>query len=88
MTPAEIRDVVVRALISVAPEVNPAELDDQKPLRDGLDLDSMDYLSLLIALSKRLQVEIPERDYAQLQTLGGIVAYLSAKLPAPSSRLQ
>lgn len=88
MTPAEIRDVVVRALVGVAPEVNPAELEDRDPLRDSLDLDSMDYLNLLITLSKRLQIEIPERDYAQLQTLGGIVAYLSAKLPAPSSRLQ
>lgn len=88
MTPAEIRDVVVRALVSVAPEITPAELEDQEPLRDSLDLDSMDYLNLLITLSKTLQLEIPERDYGQLQTLGDIVAYLSAKLPAPSSRLQ
>ena len=80
MTSTEIREIVVRAITTIAPEVSPTALADQAPLRDTLDLDSMDFLNLLVQLSQTLHLEIPERDYAKLQTLGNIVTYLATKL--------
>ena len=46
----DIREAVVRALCGIAPEVDPASLDVKAPLRDTLDLDSMDFLNFVIAL--------------------------------------
>jgi len=40
----------------------------------------MDWLNFLVALHERLQVEIPESDYARLGTLDQTVDYLAAKL--------
>ncbi|MCC6535059.1 MAG: acyl carrier protein [Burkholderiales bacterium] len=51
----------------------------QSPLRDQLDLDSMDWLDVLVGLHERLKVDIPESDYARLVTLDDLVAYLGAK---------
>ena len=81
MTDAEIRAVVFTELTRIAPEVDPAELVSTVPLRDQVDLDSMDWLNLLVALHERLGVDIPESDYARLVTLDDLVGYLQGKQP-------
>ncbi len=83
MKQSEIRDAIVQALRSVAPEADPSTLDDKARLRDELDLDSMDFLNFVIAVHTALHVDIPEADYGKVQTLGGAVAYLSSKLESP-----
>jgi acyl carrier protein len=59
--------------------VEEGELQADRPLREQIDLDSMDWLNFLVALHERLQVEIPESDYARLATLDQTVDYLAAK---------
>jgi len=73
----EIRKVVLEELRRIAPELE--DVQAAKPLRDQVDLDSMDWLNFLVALDERLKVEIPEADYRKLGTLDQIVAYLAAK---------
>ena len=60
------------------------DLNPGRPLRQQVDLDSMDWLNFLIGLSERLGVEIPETDYRRLVTLDEVAAYLSGKLSAKS----
>ena len=79
MTEDEIRSIVFRALSDVAPEADPAELEPDVPLRDQLDIDSMDFLNFVIALDKELGVAVPETDYPKLATLDGCVAYLAER---------
>jgi acyl carrier protein len=80
MTDAEIRTVVGEELVRIAPEIDVAQLASAVALRDQVDLDSMDWLNLLVALHRRLRVDIPEADYAKLVTLDALVAYLQARL--------
>jgi len=82
MNEADIRDTVVDVLRGIAPEVEPTDLVAAQPLREQVDLDSMDWLNFLIALHEKLRVEIPEADYARLVTMDDVVAYLGAKLSA------
>jgi acyl carrier protein len=76
---AALRTVVVDTLRRIAPEVSPAELRADVPLRDQVDLDSMDWLNFLIALHGALGVDIPESDYAKLVTLDDLLGYLQSK---------
>ena len=39
------------------------------PLREQLELDSMDFLDIVMELRKRYRIQIPEDDYVQLATL-------------------
>jgi len=80
MTDAEIRAVVGEELVRIAPEIDVARLAPAVALRDQVELDSMDWLNLLVALHRRLGVDIPEADYATLVTLDALVAYLGARL--------
>jgi len=77
MDAQEIRKVVLVELKRIAPELE--DVAPAKPLRDQVDLDSMDWLNFLVALNERLKIEIPEADYRKLGTLEQIVDYLSAK---------
>jgi acyl carrier protein len=76
---AEVRAAVLRALGDIAPEADFASLKPEVPLRDQLDLDSMDILNLVTALHAALGVEIPEADYPRLTTLDACVEYLDAR---------
>ncbi|HEU5169907.1 MAG TPA: phosphopantetheine-binding protein [Gemmatimonadales bacterium] len=82
MTPDEIRASVLECLGRVAPEADPAAIAPDVPLRDQLDLDSMDFLRFMIGLDATLHVAVPEPDYPELATLDGCVRYLAARLPA------
>jgi len=77
MTAEEIRKVVLAELKRIAPELE--DVAPAKPLRDQVDLDSMDWLNFLVALNERLKIEIPEADYRKLGTLEQIVDYLAKK---------
>lgn len=81
MNEQEIRSVFLEVLKKIAPEVQESALNPRKLLREQVDLDSMDWLNVLVALHEQLKVDIPESDYAKLTTLDAVVAYLAARLP-------
>ena len=80
MTRDEIRNAVVQALTSVAPEIDPESLQADSAFRQEFDLDSMDFLNFVIALHGRLGIDVRERDYVKLATLNGAIGYLSGRL--------
>jgi acyl carrier protein len=78
MTRDEIRAAVLELLAEIAPELDPAALRADVPLRDQVDLDSMDWLNYLISIHQSLEIEIPEADYGRLSTVDELVAYVDA----------
>ena len=70
---------VLTLLCAIAPEVEPAAMATTKPLRQLVDLDSMDWLNFLVSLHEHFGVTIPESDYAKLVTLDDVVDYLQAR---------
>lgn len=80
MNAAEVRAGVLAELKRIAPELEQAGLAPAKPLREQVDLDSMDWLNFIVALHERFRVEIPESDYAHLGTLEKTVEYLLRRL--------
>jgi acyl carrier protein len=82
---AEIRAGVLGIIKSIAPELEESDLKADRPLRDQIDLDSMDWLNVLVAVHEKLHVDIPEADYGKLVTLNDIVAYLGKRVPTRSA---
>lgn len=76
MSPGELRQVVLETLAGIAPEAELAALDDERPLRSQLELDSIDHLRFVVALHERLGVPIPETAYPELRTVAGCVRFL------------
>ena len=78
----ELRSALYRALRDVAPEIDPATIDPARPLREQADIDSVDFLNVLVALQRDVGVDVPEADYAQVSTVDDFVAYLERRVPA------
>lgn len=79
--PLDVRAAVLGVLARVAPEADLDALPDDADLREELDLDSIDFLNVMIAIHEAFGVEVPERDYPRCSTLAGCVAYLTPRLP-------
>ena len=77
-TEAEIKAAVLVALHRIAPDADLESLPPTANLRESLDIDSFDFLQLLIALNKQLGIDVPEADYGKLQTMATLVPYLVA----------
>ena len=82
MNDQDLRETVIATLCRIAPEVIRGELQPHVPLRDQVDLDSMDWLNFLVGLHDRLGVDIPETDYRKLVTLDDLHSYLTGRLRA------
>jgi acyl carrier protein len=76
MTPVEIRDEILDILSDIAPDEDLSNLQDDVAFRDQVELDSMDFLDIVMELRKRYRVQIPEEDYGHLASMGSTVAYL------------
>jgi acyl carrier protein len=76
MTPAEIREVVLDILSDIAPDEDLSNLDSDTPFRDQLEMDSMDFLDIVMELRKRYRVQIPEQDYPALASMTSTITYL------------
>lgn len=77
MNTTEATAVVVDALGEIAPEVDLGSVDHRARLRDEVDLDSLDFLNLVQRIHDRTGVDIPETDYGQVESLDGLVGYLT-----------
>ena len=80
MTPQDIRQVILEILERIAPDEDLSNLDDSQPFREQMELDSMDFLDIVMELRKQYRVQIPESDYEHLATMDSTVSYLTPKL--------
>jgi acyl carrier protein len=75
----DMREVVLRVLGDIAPEIDLNSIDADANLRDQIDIDSVDFLNFVIGLHKALAIEIPDADLPKLATLNNWTAYLASK---------
>jgi acyl carrier protein len=76
MTPADIREEIIDILEDIAPDEDLSDIKDEVSFRDQLELDSMDFLDIVMELRKRYRVQIPEEDYAELASMESTCKYL------------
>ena len=80
MSKEKIREIIYNIIKDIAPDEDLSNLDDTKAIRDQIELDSMDFLDIVLELRKRYTVDVPEEDYPKLATINGCVEYLDPKL--------
>ncbi len=80
MTSEEIRGVILEIIEDIDEDADLENLKADQPLREQLDLDSMDFLDIVMELRKRYKLQVPEEDYPELASLDSTVAYLIPRL--------
>ena len=82
MTKDQCKQVVIDIITDIAPDEDLSTLKSDVRLRDQLQLDSMDFLDIVMELRKRHGIEVPEADYIQLASLDSCAEYLTPKFTA------
>ncbi|MBK6687148.1 MAG: acyl carrier protein [Deltaproteobacteria bacterium] len=85
MTENEVSKLILDIIHDIAPDEDLSDVKPEVRLRDQLDLDSMDFLDIVMELRKRHQIEVPEAEYMELSTLAGCVKYLRPKFEAKAA---
>ena len=80
MGPAEIRDEIIDILSEIAPDEDLSDLNDEQSFREQMELDSMDFLDIVMELRKRHRVQIPEEEYGELASMASTVKFLEPKM--------
>ncbi len=80
MTADDIRQAIVQILGDIAPDDDLSDLKDEVPFVEQLELDSMDFLDIVMELRKRHKIQIPEEDYGELASMQSTVTYLEPML--------
>ena len=76
MTKDDIRLEVLDILSDIAPDEDLSKLKDDVSFREQMELDSMDFLDIVMELRKRHRIQIPEDDYVNLASMSSTVNYL------------
>jgi acyl carrier protein len=79
MTKDDVKKIILNIISDIAPDEDTSNLQDEVPLRDQLQLDSMDFLDIVMELRKKHGIEVPENDYPQLASLQSCADYLLPK---------
>ncbi len=86
MTKDECKQLVIKIIGDIAPDEDLTHLKPDVRLRDQLQLDSMDFLDIVMELRKRHGIEVPEADYGQLASLDSCADYLTPKFNAVAAK--
>ena len=82
MTKDDCKKLVIDIISDIAPDEDLTAIKPEIRLRDQLQLDSMDFLDIVMELRKRHGIEVPEADYGQLASLESCADYLTPKFVA------
>ncbi|MFD6230310.1 acyl carrier protein [Streptomyces sp. NPDC060232] len=77
MTREEALETIKAVIEEVVPGADPSAVSADENFREGLEMDSLDFLSFVEALSGRTGLALPEQDYPALTTLGGCADYVA-----------
>ncbi len=80
MRSQQVKNIILDIIATVAPDADLTNVKSDVRLRDQLDLDSMDFLDIVMELRKRYKIEVPKEEYTELASLDSCAAYLGPKL--------
>ena len=82
MTDEQVKQIVTDIINEIAPDEDTTDIKPEVNLRDQMDLDSMDFLDIVMELRKQHGIEVPEEDYPKLASLDSCAEYLTPKFNA------
>ena len=82
MTEDQVKQIVTDIINEIAPDEDTSDIKPEVNLRDQMDLDSMDFLDIVMELRKQHGIEVPEEDYPKLASLDSCAEYLTPKFNA------
>lgn len=81
MKNTQIQQTILDILSKIAPEIDPATVDMGYSIQEEFEIDSMDFLRVVVGVDEIFGISIPESDYANISTMDDMVDYIERKIP-------
>ena len=82
MDKEKVKQIVLDIIAEIAPDEDVTDVKPEIRLRDQLDLDSMDFLDIVMELRQQHGIDVPEAEYRELESLDSCAKYLLPKFEA------
>jgi len=80
MTKEKLKSIIIEQILEIAPDIERDEIENDTHIQRSLEIDSFDFLKILTAMNEKVGVEVPEDDYAKVDTIEHMVEYFLARL--------
>lgn len=80
MTTEELKSTIIEQILEIAPDIEVDEIEMDAHIQRSLEIDSFDFLKILTAMKEKVGLEVPEADYAKVDTLRHMVEYFKQSL--------
>jgi acyl carrier protein len=78
----KVEKSILEIIKIIAPDTDISNLNYYTRFREQMDLDSMDFLDIVMELRKRYKIEVPKEEYQMLATMKSCIKYLTPKFKA------
>lgn len=79
-TPQTTIEEQIRAIFIKQLGIDEDEITNESSFKDDLGADSLDLVEVVMALEERFNINIPDEDAENIETLGHAVAYIQQRL--------
>lgn len=69
----KIIQIIKEIFFEIAPEIDFTSINPKKSLRDQVDIDSFDFYRVLVKISQRTGIILPESKVSEIRTLEELV---------------
>ena len=76
----ELRNIIIKEILNIAPDIEEEDISIDENIKTSLEIDSYDFLNILVALNEKIGIEVPESDYAKVDTLENMIKYFNNRL--------
>ena len=76
----ELRNIIIKEILNIAPDIEEDDISMDENIQTSLEIDSYDFLNILVALNEKIGIEVPESDYAKVDTLENMIKYFNNRL--------
>ena len=70
----------IRSIIADQLKINPSEIREDVRFKDDLEIDSLDLYEVVMALEEEYDLEFPQDDLENFETIKDIMDYLASKV--------
>lgn len=76
MNKQEIKASILQLLHSIAPDINPEEMEMDDKIIEVFNIDSFDFLQFIISIDEKFGIKTSEENYNKITTLNTLISYI------------
>jgi acyl carrier protein len=80
MDKKKLETEILEIIKDVTMEEDISNIDHSTPFKDQLDIDSMDFLDIVMQVKEKYGIDVPAEDFTHFVTMNQLCSYLKSRI--------